>query len=421
MPEIVRRLADRGTGPGGSGDRGVSRREREAFPVVKASGLHPVPFEFWNKGNSEAGKKLYHQIGCVACHAADADYETVEIKPSPLDQLLEQLDPQELAEMGLAAKARRDRIDPAAAICPRNILAQSLTFFLLDPEKTRPAGRMPSLKLEPVEAADIAAYLLRRSKAESPTAIARSRSKCYPRRPAVVCGTRVLHCHVVSGINKRSAAKLLSNLEADSEICVLRQSPARAAIFRLGCDANRRDQNRIGGFLQTSKTSAADRLSFQLLQLNCYACHERENQGGVGRYRRPFFETVGHVDIGDEGRLATAANGSGPQAANRVDQSSSQRLRRREAAHANPHAAVSRERRQNLAGLVCGSRSSPQTAARNRRLRPVRIDRRPAACCWTTAASSVIRFAARLCRASSAWIWKASQAEFSRSGSMIFC
>ena len=42
---------------------------------------------------------------------------------------------------------------------------------------------------------------------------------------------------------------------------------------------------------------------FAMLKLNCLACHERDGKGGVGRYRRPYFETVGHVDIGDEGRL----------------------------------------------------------------------------------------------------------------------
>jgi hypothetical protein len=57
--------------------------------------------------------------------------------------------------------------------------------------------------------------------------------------------------------------------------------------------------------------SAKERLKLSLLQLNCYACHERDDQGGVGRNRKAYFETVGHVDIGDEGRLPPLLSGVG--------------------------------------------------------------------------------------------------------------
>jgi len=46
-----------------------------------------------------------------------------------------------------------------------------------------------------------------------------------------------------------------------------------------------------------------DELTLRLLQQNCYACHDRTQLGGIGRHRKPYFETIGHVDIGDEGRL----------------------------------------------------------------------------------------------------------------------
>lgn len=83
------------------------KSQQEDYPDLKASGLIAVPFEFWTKGHAEVGKRLYHQVGCVACHEADKTYDTVETKPSPTDEILEQLDPEELAELGLAAKARR--------------------------------------------------------------------------------------------------------------------------------------------------------------------------------------------------------------------------------------------------------------------------------------------------------------------------
>ena len=40
---------------------------------------------------------------------------------------------------------------------------RSLTFFLMDPLRIRPSGRMPRLKLSTEESADLAAYLLHKN------------------------------------------------------------------------------------------------------------------------------------------------------------------------------------------------------------------------------------------------------------------
>ncbi len=313
--------------PNAEGDRAIRAiaaflgKQREAFPVIKASGLHPVPFEFWNKGNPEVGKKLYHQVGCVACHAADPDYETVEIKPSPLDQLLEQLDPQELAEMGLAAKARRVESIPHGDLA-KKYTHQSLTFFLLDPEKTRPAGRMPSLKLAPVEAADIAAHLLRdqppKAKRETlnpPEALIREGRRLFAE-------LRCINCHEVKSagptqvksagtVGPTQVAKPLSNLNANSKQACFGKAQRGQPHYALDAMQTAAIKTAVAASTETVKMSKANRLEFHLLQLNCYACHERDGQGGVGRYRKPYFETVGHVDIGDEGRLPPPLTGAG--------------------------------------------------------------------------------------------------------------
>jgi mono/diheme cytochrome c family protein len=52
-------------------------------------------------------------------------------------------------------------------------------------------------------------------------------------------------------------------------------------------------------------------LQLQLMQLNCFACHERDDLGGVDRYRKSYFETVNNVDLGDEGRLPPTLTGVG--------------------------------------------------------------------------------------------------------------
>jgi mono/diheme cytochrome c family protein len=78
----------------------------------------------------ERGERLFHTVGCVACHAPD-NPEGINTPMVPLEKL-----------------AWKTTVD-------------SLTEFLLDPLKVRVSGRMPSLSLDEREARSIAVYLLR--------------------------------------------------------------------------------------------------------------------------------------------------------------------------------------------------------------------------------------------------------------------
>ncbi|MEZ5303576.1 MAG: c-type cytochrome [Verrucomicrobiales bacterium] len=87
---------------------------------------------------AERGGELFHQVGCVACHAPEG--KALPGSP-PLHRLAE--------KYSLA----------------------SLTAFLEDPLAVRPGGRMPDLQLTHWEAADLASYLLLRDqKPETPPA-----------------------------------------------------------------------------------------------------------------------------------------------------------------------------------------------------------------------------------------------------------
>lgn len=87
----------------------------------------------------EQGKRLYHSVGCVACHAPQ---DTME----PLT-----------AETVAALAKQSVPLGPLA----RKTDVDSLATFLMDPLKARPSGRMPSLNLTRGEAIAIATYLLR--------------------------------------------------------------------------------------------------------------------------------------------------------------------------------------------------------------------------------------------------------------------
>ena len=84
----------------------------------------------------EDGRKLFHQVGCVACH-----------------------DPQESSTASLATSI------PLVDLANKYSVG-SLTAFLQDPLKVRPGGRMPGLNLSAEEARSIAGYLLRELRAK---------------------------------------------------------------------------------------------------------------------------------------------------------------------------------------------------------------------------------------------------------------
>lgn len=84
-----------------------------------------------NRSAAEAGKELFHSVGCVACHAPeDPTGITTPMVPLPKN---------------LAAKTT----------------VEHLALFLKNPLHTRPSGRMPSLGLTDAEAKLLAMYLLR--------------------------------------------------------------------------------------------------------------------------------------------------------------------------------------------------------------------------------------------------------------------
>ena len=91
------------------------------------SGYQPFRFGAMVK----RGGRLFHTIGCVACHAPEGTADNFSIPSVPLP--------------ALASKTS----------------VGALTEFLLNPESVRHGGRMPSFYLSDDEAADVAVYLLR--------------------------------------------------------------------------------------------------------------------------------------------------------------------------------------------------------------------------------------------------------------------
>ncbi len=95
-----------------------------------------------NRKQVTAGKTLYEQSGCAACHGVPGD------KSTPLATSV-----------------------PLGDVGGKYTFA-SLTDFTADPLATRPSGRMPSLNLKEAEAQSIASYLLKDIQVDVPPLVA---------------------------------------------------------------------------------------------------------------------------------------------------------------------------------------------------------------------------------------------------------
>lgn len=268
--------------------------QTKAFPQLKATGKIPLTHEFWKFGDAEKGQATYHQIGCVACHEADTEYDAMEHPPSALEKMLKTMDAEDIAELGLADKLRPIRSIPHANLAEK-YTAKSLTFFLLDPAKSRPNSRMPNFKLSPIEAANIAAYLQAKPVAK-PTP---------PSDPQLVERGRMLFtklqcnsCHTASGVKYEAPkAKPLDKLDFEAADNCLKSTVKHGLRYELSSLQTRALATPL------KADSENETLELSLLRSNCYACHERNDQGGVAWGRRRYFETIRHIDLGDEGRI----------------------------------------------------------------------------------------------------------------------
>jgi cytochrome c2 len=136
---------------------GLGAQEREDLVhFLMARGAAPDLPASVRLADVEAGRQLYHSIGCVACHAP---YEAAATLDRPLWEFEDAYEPR-AAEGAASARAHGARRDPREL---RGIAARTtrtaLAAYLRDPLTVHPGGRMPSLGLSAGESADVAAYL----------------------------------------------------------------------------------------------------------------------------------------------------------------------------------------------------------------------------------------------------------------------
>ncbi len=120
--------------------------------LVWAQGVETDPETSVDPHKIEVGKRLYHQVGCVACHAPSEPAATFSPSPAGANE----------NSTGLAAGDAWFETNsvPLSPMGSKTSVG-ALTRFLLNPQEFRPSARMPSMNLSEGEASSIAMYLAR--------------------------------------------------------------------------------------------------------------------------------------------------------------------------------------------------------------------------------------------------------------------
>ena len=226
--------------------------------------------------NAEAasrGERLFHSVGCVACHSPRNSDGIEEI-------------PDDSVPLGnLSSKYN----------------VSGLTGFLENPHAIRPSGRMPNLNLTHWEALDIASYLLHTVKPSD--AGQHSAALVFDRSQAAIGKAKFrdlgcIQCHHMEESTTVPTAIKLSKLRPDQG-CL---SDATGVWPGYSLSATQRDaiQTAIGKL--DDQLSTSQQITMTLQTLRCYACHERDGIGGISNERNPFFLTT-NENLGPQGRI----------------------------------------------------------------------------------------------------------------------
>jgi mono/diheme cytochrome c family protein len=218
----------------------------------------------------ERGRKLYHSVGCVACHSPE----------TPLADSV-----------------------PLGPVSGKYSVS-SLAKFLEDPLAIRPGGRMPDAKLDHFEAVDIASYLLREQAAPPP--VFHADPNLAARGRELFTRHRCDACHTVGRPGPSPTLAALEQVRAGHGC--LSTLPGPWPQYPLSGPQRSAVQAALAPL--AAPLSLTEKVGVSITRLNCLACHQRGELGGVPANRDIHF-TGRDENLGDQGRLPPSLTGVG--------------------------------------------------------------------------------------------------------------
>ena len=224
------------------------------------------------------GFELFHEVGCVACHAP-RDEQAVE-------RLMEESVP--LGDL----------------VAKYNV--SGLVTFLENPHDVRPSGRMPNMQLAHREAIDIASFLL-----QSTTELKYS---WLPDADLVATGELLFsqlncaNCHSDLVPENAKPANLLSLNDLNLVAGCLSGETGDWPNFHF--QDRQRQQIRAALESDPIQLTGNQQIELTLKTFNCIACHDRGDLGGISSERNPHFQTT-NLNLGDQGRIPPTLTGVG--------------------------------------------------------------------------------------------------------------
>ncbi|MCE9519374.1 MAG: c-type cytochrome, partial [Verrucomicrobia bacterium] len=246
----------------------------ESITVYLSSLKEPVKKH--PQGDVGRGRKLYHTIGCVACHepAKIEDYRPAEAPPNVA------VEQPGLPSVPVLFADRYDR--------------DALVEFLLDPLKVRPDGRMPATQMTEQEAADVAAYLQinREPMNVQERTVLNIKSPGVEQGRMAFIAMNCVACHDMG--REQNAGKVSMNLMSlqTGRGCLSTKKKAGVPDYGLSEFQKRAIKlalTKIKSEPVPAAQPAAERCDAIFVRLNCYACHEWNGKGGLEDPRAQYF------------------------------------------------------------------------------------------------------------------------------------